>query len=210
MAHPNAVKQFGTGSGRASVVALWETAKAEITSGNARHGAKRRSASRSQKRTRRRRQSNARRLKTQDRSSKSESSSNACFAAADTAARIHAMKNGAQELAVTLKGLQRIPGIGPSLSRDLVDLGIRRVSDLRGRNPERLYERLVCVARSTTGPLRALRVSLRGLFRIEKAPRSRAPEVVALERFLTPLPAFGFKAGCSPKREVVLARNART
>jgi hypothetical protein len=52
------------------------------------------------------------------------------------------MKNGSAKLAVTLKGLQRIPGIGPSLARDLVDLGIKRVSDLRGRNPERLYERL--------------------------------------------------------------------
>jgi hypothetical protein len=52
------------------------------------------------------------------------------------------MKNGSPGLAVTLKELQRIPGIGPSLSRDLVDLRIKRVSDLRGRNPERLYERL--------------------------------------------------------------------
>ena len=52
------------------------------------------------------------------------------------------MKNGANSLAGTLKNLQRIPGIGPSLSRDLVDLGIKRVSDLRGRDPERLYNRL--------------------------------------------------------------------
>ena len=55
------------------------------------------------------------------------------------------MKNAGQKLAAPLKGLQRIPGIGPSLSRDLVDLGIKRVSDLRGRNPERLYERLCAV-----------------------------------------------------------------
>jgi hypothetical protein len=38
--------------------------------------------------------------------------------------------------------LQRIPGIGPSLAADLRDLGIRRVADLRSRDPERLYERL--------------------------------------------------------------------
>ena len=38
--------------------------------------------------------------------------------------------------------LQSIPGIGPSIEKDLVDLGIRRVSDLRRRSPERLYERL--------------------------------------------------------------------
>jgi hypothetical protein len=55
------------------------------------------------------------------------------------------MKNGAQGLSATLKELQRIPGIGPSLSRDLVDLGIKHVSDLRGRNPERLYDRLSAV-----------------------------------------------------------------
>lgn len=36
--------------------------------------------------------------------------------------------------------LQEIPGIGPSIARDLRSLGIERVSDLRGRNPERLYD----------------------------------------------------------------------
>jgi hypothetical protein len=41
-----------------------------------------------------------------------------------------------------LNDLQRIPGVGPSLARDLADLAIRRVSDLRRRNPERLYQRL--------------------------------------------------------------------
>jgi hypothetical protein len=48
--------------------------------------------------------------------------------------------------AADLNDLQRIPGIGPSLARDLADLGIRRVTALRGRSPERLYERL-CVLR---------------------------------------------------------------
>lgn len=40
------------------------------------------------------------------------------------------------------KTMQRIPGVGPSLARDLADLGIRRVVDLRRRSPERLYQRL--------------------------------------------------------------------
>jgi hypothetical protein len=44
--------------------------------------------------------------------------------------------------AAILKDLQRIPGIGPRLARDLVDLGIRRVSDLRRSNPEQLYKKL--------------------------------------------------------------------
>lgn len=41
------------------------------------------------------------------------------------------------------KELQTIPGIGKSLSQDLLDIGIRRVSDLKGRDPERLYLRLM-------------------------------------------------------------------
>lgn len=38
--------------------------------------------------------------------------------------------------------LQTIPGIGPSLARDLRALGIERVADLNRRDPERLYARL--------------------------------------------------------------------
>ena len=47
-----------------------------------------------------------------------------------------------------LQDLLRIPGIGPSLARDLYDLGIRRVSHLRRRNPEKLYQQL-CDLRGT-------------------------------------------------------------
>lgn len=39
--------------------------------------------------------------------------------------------------------LQEIPGIGPSMAIDLRDLGIRQVSDLKGRDPERMYQRLM-------------------------------------------------------------------
>jgi nucleotidyltransferase/DNA polymerase involved in DNA repair len=38
--------------------------------------------------------------------------------------------------------LTRIPGIGPSLAADLYSLGIRETAELRGRNPEALYEEL--------------------------------------------------------------------
>ncbi len=38
--------------------------------------------------------------------------------------------------------LQRIPGVGPSIARDLRQLGVRRVRDLENRDPEALYERL--------------------------------------------------------------------
>ncbi len=42
--------------------------------------------------------------------------------------------------------LQRIPGVGPSIARDLTDLGVERVADLVGRDPECLYRDL-CVVR---------------------------------------------------------------
>jgi hypothetical protein len=38
--------------------------------------------------------------------------------------------------------LQTIPGIGPSLSEDLRDLGVRAVGDLEGADPQDLYDRL--------------------------------------------------------------------
>lgn len=38
--------------------------------------------------------------------------------------------------------LQVIPGVGPSVARDLRQLGVRRVADLKRKSPERLYERL--------------------------------------------------------------------
>jgi hypothetical protein len=37
--------------------------------------------------------------------------------------------------------LQTIPGIGPSIAQDLVDLGITKVAELKGRDPEVLYRR---------------------------------------------------------------------
>jgi hypothetical protein len=40
-----------------------------------------------------------------------------------------------------LKELQRIPGVGPSIARDLLALGFTRVADLHGRDPEKLYAR---------------------------------------------------------------------
>ncbi|MBN4076151.1 Mitomycin resistance protein mcrB [Gemmatimonas aurantiaca] len=39
----------------------------------------------------------------------------------------------------SLKDLRKIPGVGESISQYLLDLGIRRVSDLSGRDPEKLY-----------------------------------------------------------------------
>jgi hypothetical protein len=40
-----------------------------------------------------------------------------------------------------LKELQIIPGVGKSISMDLYALGIRKVSDLKGMDPEKMYEK---------------------------------------------------------------------
>lgn len=36
--------------------------------------------------------------------------------------------------------LLKIPGVGKSIASDLIDLGINRIEDLNGKNPEKLYE----------------------------------------------------------------------
>ena len=38
--------------------------------------------------------------------------------------------------------LERIPGIGPSLAADLNSLGVHQVAELRGRDPQALYDEL--------------------------------------------------------------------
>jgi hypothetical protein len=39
----------------------------------------------------------------------------------------------------TISGLKIIPGVGNSIARDLIDIGILSVSDLKGKDPEMLY-----------------------------------------------------------------------
>lgn len=36
--------------------------------------------------------------------------------------------------------LQTIPGVGPNIAADLEAIGIHSVADLRGKDPEKLYE----------------------------------------------------------------------
>lgn len=35
--------------------------------------------------------------------------------------------------------LQRVPGVGPSIAADLRGIGVKRIADLKGKDPERLY-----------------------------------------------------------------------
>jgi hypothetical protein len=43
---------------------------------------------------------------------------------------------------VVLKQLQIIPGVGKSIAQDFYNLGIRKIADLKGKDPQRLYEDL--------------------------------------------------------------------
>ncbi|MDH3455391.1 MAG: helix-hairpin-helix domain-containing protein [Gemmatimonadota bacterium] len=46
------------------------------------------------------------------------------------------------------KDLQVLPGVGPSIARDLADLGYARPDDLRGEDPQEMYDRL-CTMRGS-------------------------------------------------------------
>jgi hypothetical protein len=45
------------------------------------------------------------------------------------------------EDAAARKAFQRLPGVGPSIAQDLLDLGLKSPADLVGADPEELYER---------------------------------------------------------------------
>lgn len=41
---------------------------------------------------------------------------------------------------MSLIELQSIPGVGKRIAKDLLNIGIRSVSDLKGKSPEELYD----------------------------------------------------------------------
>jgi hypothetical protein len=53
---------------------------------------------------------------------------------------------------MTRDPLQVIPGIGPSLAADLRLLGYRAVSDLKGADPEAMYQRLCRLTNARQDP----------------------------------------------------------
>jgi nucleotidyltransferase/DNA polymerase involved in DNA repair len=42
----------------------------------------------------------------------------------------------------TLKQFQTIPSVGKSIAEDLWEMGFRSLNDLKGKDPEKLYEQL--------------------------------------------------------------------
>jgi hypothetical protein len=52
------------------------------------------------------------------------------------------MATSLDKRAAALKELQEIPGVGPTIARNLFAIGIHRIGQLKGRSPETLYRRL--------------------------------------------------------------------
>ena len=52
------------------------------------------------------------------------------------------MSVSATSRTAAIRSLREIPGVGPSIGHDLWRLGVNAVSDLKGADPEMLYERL--------------------------------------------------------------------
>ncbi len=53
----------------------------------------------------------------------------------------HADRDGVIQKFMNFKcDLQEIPGVGKSISKDLQNIGIKCVADLRGKDPKRLYD----------------------------------------------------------------------
>jgi Pathogenicity locus len=48
------------------------------------------------------------------------------------------------KVAKVVSPLEEIPGVGPSLAADLESLGIKQVAQLRGKDPQQLFDQL-CV-----------------------------------------------------------------
>ncbi|HKV83557.1 MAG TPA: helix-hairpin-helix domain-containing protein [Ktedonobacterales bacterium] len=48
----------------------------------------------------------------------------------------------ASEHELALRELRQIPGVGMSIAQDFLAIGIRRIADLRGADPDDLYARI--------------------------------------------------------------------
>lgn len=76
--------------------------------------------------------------------------------------------------------LPRIPGVGPTVARGLLELGVRSVATLRRRDPERLYEQL-CAIRGQGRDRAFICLSFRNLFRLSPTARLKTAKMVELE-----------------------------
>ncbi|MDP3856761.1 MAG: helix-hairpin-helix domain-containing protein [Stagnimonas sp.] len=56
--------------------------------------------------------------------------------------RVVAPGTAARTEQTELAELRQIPSVGPSLARDLLSLGVRRIADLKQRDPQAMYDAL--------------------------------------------------------------------
>jgi hypothetical protein len=75
---------------------------------------------------------------------RSRTKKRARFSPVSISCKLHYMKmrREAEERGEVLRRLREIPNIGPAMADDLMRIGIRRVEDLAGRDPDALYEKL--------------------------------------------------------------------
>lgn len=73
---------------------------------------------------------------------------------------------------ISLKDLQRIPGVGKSIAQDLYNLGYRSVTDLRGENPEQMYQKSCEKAGSKIDPCLLYVYRCAVYFATEKKPKT--------------------------------------
>ena len=52
------------------------------------------------------------------------------------------MKYEEESVDTIKQSLQLIPGVGPKLAQKFHDIGIKRISDLKGKKPEELYSQM--------------------------------------------------------------------
>ena len=73
------------------------------------------------------------------------------------------------------KAFQVIPGVGPSISQNFIDLGLVRLASLRGQDPEQLYHDL-CALRGVSVDRCVLYLFRLSVYFAENAVR--APELL--------------------------------
>ena len=93
-----------------------------------------------------------------------------------------------------------LPGIGPSLARDLRALGVRRVGRPEGARPRAAVRQAQSSSRRAAGPVRALRLPLRRLLGAHPPAAARAAQVVELEGPRAPPVTAKAKADLPVKR----------
>ena len=79
------------------------------------------------------------------------------------------------------KLFQVIPGVGKSLSRDLVDLGFRSLGELASADPEQMYQRLATLRGERIDPCVMYVFRCAVYFCSHDEARSRTAQMVELE-----------------------------